>query len=94
MKLAVILAVCLFGVSTNAKSLRSAPTDCVIDELRPNPDNPHTFYSCTPYGPVLMQCPADLVFSVEANRCANWANMDRPLPMLQSTEAATRRSNH
>ncbi|MBD2565742.1 MULTISPECIES: carbohydrate-binding module family 14 protein [Nostoc] len=40
-----------------------------VDNLYPNPADPHTFYQCAPDGIKLIQCPTGLFFDVDANRC-------------------------
>lgn len=45
------------------------PEDCVVDELRPLPEDPTKFWSCTPHGPELMDCAEGLVFNPDLNRC-------------------------
>jgi hypothetical protein len=40
-----------------------------VDKLYPNPNDPHSFYQCTPYGLQLLPCPAGMVFDPEVSRC-------------------------
>jgi hypothetical protein len=74
--IAIVLSI---GLVTNSVNIAYADEKVAVPDylctpenfgrLYPNPDNSMTFYQCTPYGLVLMICPADLTFDVAANRC-------------------------
>jgi Chitin binding Peritrophin-A domain len=77
----LMVIVAVVGLTTgdaNAQSSLNPNTNVILkyscneanfDELYPNPEDPHTFYQCSPMGFILMPCPNNLVFDVKTNRC-------------------------